>query len=93
MKINITKRSRRLETISKGDLLLFPDRGETVREVDIKSCSLYTRRLSKNTDNDSIVSPKDFPLIEESIAYHTEKITPASKGWRYDWNWTKRRSA
>ncbi len=85
MKIDITKKSRRLEIISKGDLLLFPDREETVREVDVKSCSLYTRRLSKNTDNESIVSPKDFPLIEESIAYHTEKITPTSKGWRYDW--------
>jgi len=93
MKINIKNKSRRLETISMGDVLLFPDREETVREVDIKSCSLYTRRLSKNTDNESIISPKDFPFIVESIAYHTEKITPTSKGHRYDWNWTKRRSA
>jgi hypothetical protein len=76
MKINITNKSRRLETISKGDLLIFSDREESVEEVDIKINRLYTQR-TRNIEKGEIT---------EQIVYdNVTKITPDSIGRVYDW--------
>ena len=85
MKINIIRRSRRLETISKGDVLIFPDREETVTEVDCMIGAIYTERL-----NDS----EKRWLKTESVAYgeSIEKIHRGSVGHVYDWV-KKRRTA
>ncbi len=83
MKINIKNRSRRLETISQGDILIFNDKNEIVEKVDLQARALYTKRIVKNND-------KHFPIKIEKVAYNDiEKINPNSYGQVYDW--TKRR--
>jgi hypothetical protein len=83
MRINITKKTRRLETISERDVLIFPDREEEIVEVDVKMQRLYTQRETKS-DTD-----KQFPFRTETVAYHGEKVTPNSIGHVIDY--TKRR--
>ena len=86
MKINLKKRTRRLETISKRDILIFFDRDEKVREVDIMGCALYTERKGENKDKNSVVKPEDFPFKIEYVAYgRIQKISPNSEGHVYDW--------
>jgi len=85
MKINIKKRARRLETISEGDILVFPDREEEVSEIDIRGCALYTKRKVENKDTNSIIKPKEFPYKVEFVAYKIrEKVFPNSEGSVYD---------
>ena len=75
-RINITKSSRRLETISKGDILIFLDREEVVKDVDIMMGNLYTKRKEILQDRNRINS-----VVYDSI----EKIYPQSKGRIYNW--------
>jgi len=86
MRINIRNRTRRLETISKRDILIFPDREEEVREVDVRGCALYTQRKVRNQDKDSVVKPKDFPFKIDYVVYdRIGKISPNSGGRVYDY--------
>ena len=79
-RINITKNSRRLETISKGDILIFPDREEIVMEVDIQIGHLYTERKKAMKDNSK------YSQILEKICYDgIERVHPQSNGHVYDY--------
>lgn len=72
----MTNKSRKLETISKGDLLVFPDREESVSEVDIKTNRLYTQRTMNIEEG----------IITEQVIYcGVIEITPNSIGKIYDW--------
>jgi len=81
MRINVTRRSRRLETISGGDVLVFKNREEKVSGVDVLSNLLYAERTVQNKDWDSAT----FPVKKESVLYKGEKIYSASKGEVVDW--------
>jgi hypothetical protein len=77
MRINVVKRSRKLEKISDGDILIFPDREETVKEVDNLTGALYTERPNN--------SEKGW-IKTESVAYsNIEKVHAGSVGHVYDW--------
>ena len=92
MRINIKNRTRRLETIHKEDVLIFPDREETVEEVDRLTGNLYIERTIPNIDRNSPISPEDFPIKVEKVAYRgIDRITPFSQRRIYDWE--KRRAA
>ena len=87
MRINVKTRSRRLETISAGDILVFKNREEVVRTIDIleqTGYALYTKRIVKNTDKKSPLNPKDFPFKEEFVSYpYIEIVFPSSEGVAY----------
>ena len=76
MRIHVEERSRKLDTISKGDILVFGDREETVEEVDVPSGTLSTRR---DFESRNLVG-------EEAVVYNpVERIYPTSQGKVYDW--------
>jgi len=82
MRINVRKKSRALETISKNDILVFGDgREEVVEEVSAKLGHLYTNRLVDTSD-------KEVPFLKEFVAYcNIKKIELNSPGQVYDFTW------
>ena len=86
MRINVKAKSRRLETISVGDVLVFRDREEIVDEVDTLAGDLHTKRNVRNTDKKSLLNFRTFPFKQEYVVYNKiEKIYPESTGEVYDW--------
>jgi len=76
MEIN-TKDKPRLETISEGNVLVFPDREEVVIRANSSEKCLITRR--------DIFTPslKDIPFLKnvrEFVTYNINKIKPNSSG-------------
>ena len=89
--IDIRKKPMRLEAISVGDVLIFPERKETVEQVNTFNGSLQTKRIVKNEYKNSPISPRNFPFREELILYkHIGEVGPLSTGSVYDW--VKRRT-
>ena len=73
-KIKLKDESRKLETISKGDILIFTNGRETVQEVDLLTGCLYTERIKKVWNR----------KIRKQIIYSgIKEIFPKSKGYVY----------
>ncbi len=76
-RIDLRKKPRRLETISVGDVLIFPGREETVEQVNTHAGSLLTKTIVKSED-------RNFPFKEQLILYkHIGRVGPSSTGHVY----------
>jgi hypothetical protein len=64
IKIKINENGRGLEEIAKGYLLIFPDRKETARLVDLTSRKLYTQRKIKN------MHPDKYATVYHQVVYN-----------------------
>ena len=78
MNINITEKPRSLEKISEGDVLIFPDRKETIELVNPNTGSLLTKRIIKDEDG-------NVPHRKQFILYtHIKELSPSLKGRIYE---------
>ena len=80
-RINVQKRCRRLETISQGDTLIFPDREETIRRIDSQLNILLTERTKFS---------KGWEIIEQKSYDLSRKLLVTSRGRVYDSTKVKR---
>lgn len=81
IKIKITKKGKRLEDLSKGDILVFPNREEEIRIIDKEMDWLYTQRIRGNVEERIIYEIPSGLINKDSIGrvYLTKKI--GEKRW------------
>ena len=70
IKITLTEENRRLETLVRGDVLIFPDRQETVKVIDKELGKLYNQRMAGKKEERVVYKLKksemDDPVINKN---------------------------